>query len=100
MEWKTQDDRWAWLSVPPACCTRLLCERSPSRSPAAAACPAASEHLWVNRIHTANEKGMGSFSLMEGDEQHPLGLDSSCHFYGAQDEGFLLLSTESSKCSN
>lgn len=56
--------------------------------------------VWVNRIHSANEKGMGSFSLMEGDEQHPLGLDSSCHFYGVQDEGFLLLSTESSKCSN
>lgn len=56
--------------------------------------------VWINRLHNASKKGTGIFSLMEEDEQHFLGLDSSCHFYGVQDEGFLLLSTESSKCSN
>lgn len=25
MQWKMQNDRWAWLCLPGACCTRLLC---------------------------------------------------------------------------
>lgn len=54
----------------------------------------------INRLHSASKKGSGIFSLMEDVEQHLLVLDSSCQFCGVQDEGFLLLSTESSKCSN